>query len=119
MKQECNPGGSGGSNLRWVARNDSLPSSSGGSVDITIAELKNFKELQICVSYFDGRVLESPLIRRIEGVTLYQEIVFGYYGGDYISVYFALDTTTGKLTFRHYRSNGSATTTFAGYFIAT
>lgn len=119
MKQECNPGGSGGSNLRWVARNDSLPSSSGGSVDITIAELKNFKELQICVSYPDGRVFESPLIRHIEGVTLYQTSVFCYYGGSYISIYFSLDTTTGKLTFVHHRSNGSATTTFVGYFIAT
>lgn len=119
MKQECNPGGSGGSNLRWVARNDSLPSSS-GSTTITIEELKNFKELQICVAYPEGRVFESPLIRRIEGVTLYQETVFVYYNvGGYISIYFQLDRSTGKITFHHNRTNGSATTTFAGYFIAT
>lgn len=119
MKQECNPSGSGGSNLRWVARNDSLPSSS-GTVDITIAELKNFKELQVCVQYPGGRVFQSPLTRYIEGVTVYQESVYAYSDpGGYIVIYFALDRSTGKITFTHKRSPGSVETTFVGYFIAT
>lgn len=119
MKQECNPGGSGGSNLRWVARSDSLPSGS-ASVDITVSELKNFKELQICVSYPDGQVFSSPLMRYMEGVTLYQESVFSYYdAGNYISIYVVLDISTGKIKFYHRRSGSSATAKFAGYFIAT
>lgn len=119
MKQECNPSGSGGSNLRWVARNDSLPSSP-ETTTITIEELKNFKELQICVSYPNGLVFQSPVIRCIEGTTIYQETVFVYYNAyGYISIYFQLDRSTGKITFHHARTNGSATATFAGYFIAT
>ena len=119
MKQECNPGGSGGSNLRWVARNDSLPGQR-GTVDVTISEIKNFKELQLCVAYHDGRILETPLIRRIEGSTIYQGSAYVWYdSGNYINVYYVLDATTGKITFYHYRNNGSVTTTFAGYFIAT
>lgn len=119
MKQECNPGGSGGSNLRWVARSDSLPGSA-GTVDVTISEIKNFKELQLCVAYYDGRILEGPLIRRIEGKTSYQGSVFQMYDGiSYLDVHYSLDTNTGKITFHHYRNSGSVTVTFAGYFIAT